>query len=210
MKIHTIPVGILAANCQILIDEETMEAAIIDPGDEAEKIEQIIKSTEAKPTMILLTHGHPDHSFAAGELQETFDVDVRMHEADVPQFECYPDLVAMFYNPDSYVKPRLGEFLNDGDSIKVGNEVVEVIHTPGHSPGGLCFKAGSSVIVGDTLFAGGIGRTDLHGGSYEDLINSIKEKLLILPEETVIYPGHGPTSSIGLEREDNPYIGEDI
>jgi glyoxylase-like metal-dependent hydrolase (beta-lactamase superfamily II) len=206
MKIETLVAGQLGANCYLVIDEITKAAIVIDPGDEAHKIQHEIKSSETDLKYVLLTHGHPDHSFAAGELQQMFNVEVLMHEADVPQLEGLIDLAAMFYDIDQYVKPHLGKFLVDGDILKIGETEFAVIHTPGHTPGGVCFASGDIIFTGDTLFAGSIGRTDLMGGSYEDLIKSIREKLLIFPDKTTIYPGHGVTSSIGLEREENPWI----
>ena len=200
MEIRTLVVGQLAANCYLVIDEATGDAAVIDPGDEPGKIKHEIRAAGADPKYILLTHGHPDHSYAAGQLQKVFDVDLLMHKADVSQLEGEPDLVALFFDPCRYVKPRLGRFLSDGDTISLGAAEIRVIHTPGHSPGSLCYVTKNAAFTGDTLFAGGVGRTDLAGGSYEDLMRSIRDKLLVLPGHTIIYPGHGPASTIGAER----------
>jgi glyoxylase-like metal-dependent hydrolase (beta-lactamase superfamily II) len=206
MNIRTIVVGQLAANCYVVTDELTKTAVVIDPGDNPEEIEAALRDAEVELSYILLTHGHPDHSFAAGELQQHYGVPVLMHEADVPQLEGHQDLVVMFYDINRYIKPRLGEFLREGDIVSLGSVELKVIHTPGHTPGGLCFAQGGHVFTGDTLFAGDMGRTDLPGGSYDDLMRSIREKLLVLPEKTIIYPGHGPISSIGAERVDNPLL----
>lgn len=207
MEIRLLPVGQLEANCYLLIDVATREAAIVDPGDNSEKIIELVQKEQVSISFILLTHGHGDHSFAAGELQKTFDVDVLMHEADVPQLEGTLDMLAMFYDVKKYVKPRLGRFLADGDTVKLGQTELQVIHTPGHTPGGLCFLSGKHLITGDTLFAGSIGRTDFDGGSYDEIMDSIHNKLLTFEDDTIVMPGHGPMSRIGIERDENPYLG---
>ncbi|MEN6372170.1 MAG: MBL fold metallo-hydrolase [Armatimonadota bacterium] len=206
MKIQALAVGQLAANCYLVIDEATNAAVIIDPGDAPEEIEAAVCAAGADVKHILFTHGHPDHVFSAGEVQKVFDVYALMHEADVPQFGEYKDLVATLFDPARYIPPRLGEFLKDGDVLHIGETEFKVIHTPGHSPGGLCFASGSIIFTGDTLFAGTTGRTDLLGGSLDDLTLSIHQKLLILPDDTVIYPGHGPSSTIGAEKAGNIWL----
>jgi glyoxylase-like metal-dependent hydrolase (beta-lactamase superfamily II) len=206
MQIRTIVVGQLGANCYLIIDDATRAAAVIDPGDDIDEIARAIQDAGADLKYMLLTHGHPDHSWATGELQRIFDVELSMHEADIPQLEGEPDLVAIFYDADSYIKPRLGKFLKDGDIIKIGETELRVLHTPGHSPGAVCYVSDGIAFTGDTLFAGSVGRTDFSGGSQEDLMRSLRDKLLSLPDDTVIYPGHGPASTIGAERKGNPWI----
>lgn len=210
MLIKRLVVGALQANCYILVDEPTGSAAVIDPGDDAPAISRIIKESGAKLTHILLTHAHPDHSFAAGALQEDFsDAALLVHEAETDQVLAeILDLVAQFYDMDAYKPLKPAGHLIDEDLLAVGSSKLKVIYTPGHSPGGVGFQTGNVVFTGDTLFAGGIGRTDFPGGSYEKLMESIHTKLLALPDETVIYPGHGPESTIGVERESNPWIVE--
>jgi len=206
MKIQTLVVGQLGVNCYLVIDEPTNSAAIIDPGDDPGEIEAAVRAAGVEVKHILFTHGHPDHIFAAGELQQNIDVDALVHEADVSQFGAYPDLVMMFYDAGRYIEPRLGRFLNDGDVIKLGETELKVVHTPGHTPGGLCFVSGKVAFTGDTLFARGVGRTDLLGGSFDQLTFSIHSKLLTLPDDTVIYPGHGPSSTIGTEKSENTLL----
>lgn len=207
MEIEPIIVGQLGANCYLVIDEQSRSAAIIDPGDEADRIAQAIDDSGVDLKNILLTHGHPDHAFAAGGLQQRFSgVKLSMHEADVPQLHGDPDIIALFYELAHYVEPTLGEFLSDGDIVRLGETELQVIQTPGHTPGGLCYASGKVCFTGDTLFAGSIGRTDLMGGSAEDLMASIYDKLLSLPGDTVIYPGHGGTSTIDHERRVNPWL----
>ncbi|MEN6520903.1 MAG: MBL fold metallo-hydrolase [Armatimonadota bacterium] len=206
MKIQALVVGQLAANCYLVIDDATNAAVIIDPGDAPEEIEATVLAAGADVKYILFTHGHPDHVFSAGEIQKVFDVDVLMHEADVPQFDAYQNLIADLFGISRYIQPRLGKFLNDGDAIRIGETELKAIHTPGHSPGGLCFINNNVTFTGDTLFAGGVGRTDLLDGSLDDLTLSIHRKLLILPDDTIIYPGHGPSSTIGAEKAGNIWL----
>jgi len=207
MEIHTLVVGQLAANCYLVIDEETRAAAVIDPGDEADRIAQAVRAAGAELKHILLTHGHPDHAFAAGELQEHFhEAKVRMHEADLPLLAGEADIVSLFYDAQRYVAPLLGRFARHLDIVMVGKTGLMVLHTPGHSPGSVCYVSGKIAFTGDTLFAGGVGRTDLEGGSQDDLMCSIRKSLLTLPDDTAIYPGHGPQSTIGAERIGNPWL----
>ncbi len=205
--VKTLVVGPLGANCYIVVDESTRNAIVIDPGDEADRIERAIHLADAKLQHIVLTHGHPDHTFAAGDLGQRFDgANVLMHKADLSQLDDNLDLVAMFYDMESYIPPEYGTSLADGDELSVGSSKFKVIHTPGHTPGGVCLYGENAVFTGDTLFARGIGRTDLPGGSYPNLISSIRERLLVLPEDTVVYPGHGEVSTIGIEREQSPWV----
>ncbi|MBI2841944.1 MAG: MBL fold metallo-hydrolase [Armatimonadetes bacterium] len=206
MEIRTVVVGQLAVNCYIVIDDATRDAVVIDPGDDPDIVAREIIQAAAEPKYILLTHGHMDHSFTAGVLQESIDAEVLMHEADVPQLDGDPEIAALFYDTSHHIPPTLGRFVSDGDTVSFGESRLVAIHTPGHTPGGLCYHSGSVVFTGDTLFAGGIGRTDLMGGSYDDLMESIREKLLTLPDDTIIYPGHGPASTVGRERMTNPWL----
>lgn len=203
MKIQTLVVGQLGVNCYLVIDESTNSAAVIDPGDNPGEIEAAVRAAGVEVKHILFTHGHPDHTFSAGQLQQNIDVDVLMHEADIPQLDAHQDLVMMFYDINRYIAPRFGRFLGDGDVIELGKTELKAVHTPGHTPGGLCFVSGKVAFTGDTLFARGVGRTDLLGGSFDQLTFSIHSKLLTLPDDTVIYPGHGPSSTIGTEKSEN-------
>lgn len=195
ITIETMVVGDIQTNCYLVTCQGTGESFIIDPGDEYEKINRVITRKKVKPSFIVNTHGHIDHIKEDG----SFHLPVYIHRLDA---EC-------LHNQDKNLSSFLGAvrvidveplILEDGDTIRIGKVQFEVIHTPGHSPGSICLKTGKVVFTGDTLFCGGCGRTDLPGGSEECLFDSIKKKLLILPEETVIYPGHGPSSTIGEEK----------
>jgi len=203
--IETLPVGNLEANCYIIGCEETGQAAVVDPGDEAGRILDRLAKGGLKVAAVVLTHGHADHIGAVGELKKATGAPVMIHAQDGE----------MLTNPARNLSAWLGEqlsfkpadrLLEDGDTIQVGTVTLEVIHTPGHTPGGICLRAGKDLFTGDTLFARSIGRSDFPGGSHTTLIKSIKSKLLALPEDTKIYPGHGPTSTIGEEKRHNPFL----
>ncbi|WP_333870564.1 MBL fold metallo-hydrolase [Desulforamulus putei] len=205
MIIETLPVGNLEANCYIIGCEETGQAAVVDPGDEAGRILDRLAKGGLKVAAVVLTHGHADHIGAVGELKKATGAPVMIHAQDGE----------MLTNPARNLSAWLGEqlsfkpadrLLEDGDTIQVGTVTLEVIHTPGHTPGGICLRAGKDLFTGDTLFARSIGRSDFPGGSHTTLIKSIKSKLLALPEDTKIYPGHGPTSTIGEEKRHNPFL----
>ncbi|AJA48289.1 metallo-beta-lactamase family protein [Clostridium pasteurianum DSM 525 = ATCC 6013] len=199
MKINIIPAGIYDANCYILLDETSGEAAVIDPGGDANILIDNIKSLKAKVKMILLTHGHADHTGAVSELRNEFKCNVYINEKDA---EFIKKKVPIYGNENE----NGDKFLKEGDVLHFGNYEIKCIETPGHTPGGMCFLIGNVVFTGDTLFQRSIGRTDFQGGNFESIIKSIKNKLLTLPDDTVVYPGHGPKSSIAFERNNNPFL----
>jgi glyoxylase-like metal-dependent hydrolase (beta-lactamase superfamily II) len=198
-------VGPLEVNCYLVADNETKEGIVVDPGDNVEEIYKFIEKEGIKVKYIINTHCHFDHSGGNKKLKELTGAQLLIHEKEKPILDRMDTSASLwgFYVDKS---PEPDGYLKDGDVIKLGNINIEVIHTPGHSPGGICLKIGNKVITGDTLFAGGIGRTDFPGGDYDILIKSIKEKLFTMPEDTEIYPGHGPSSTIKNEKYFNPFF----
>jgi glyoxylase-like metal-dependent hydrolase (beta-lactamase superfamily II) len=196
--IKTIPAGIYEANCYLLVDEDTKECGIIDPGGDAKRLENIIKSLNAKPKYIILTHGHFDHVGGVIELINTFNIPYYISEIDEKYMEKDNSVFGTL--------PKASGYLKDGDNVKLGDDVIRVIETPGHTEGGLCFLVNDKLFTGDTLFQGSVGRSDFIGGNAIKLINSIKTKLLPLGDEIEVYPGHGEASTIGYEKRSNPFL----
>lgn len=207
MNIEILPVGSLEANCYILSCENTKEGVVIDPGDEGERILSLIKDLGLKIKYIINTHGHYDHIASNKDVKDVLKCELLVHEDDYEMIiDPKKNLSYLMGNTEDGVAADIS--LQDGDIIEFGDIKLKVIHTPGHTRGGICLynEKDKTCITGDTLFYGSIGRTDLYGGDYETLIKSIKEKLLVLPDEVVTYPGHGPQSNIGLEKQINPYL----
>lgn len=195
IAIEKIVVGEMQTNCYIVTCGKTGESFVIDPGDEYEKIAEIVNKKKIRPAFIVNTHGHADHIKEDGK----FCLPVYIHSLDA---DCLRD-------PEKNLSGFLGFpvtvevdacVLEDGDTVNAGEMSFNVLHTPGHSPGSICLVSGKLAFTGDTLFCGGYGRTDLPGGSEEQLFDSIRTKLMVLPDETVIYPGHGPSSTVGKEK----------
>jgi hydroxyacylglutathione hydrolase len=206
IKFTRLVVGPLDTNCYIIWDDSTRKAAIIDPGGDKPLILKTIEDLGVCVERILLTHGHPDHTFHAGGLAAQFNARVGMHEADMVQHAIAREIVSLYYDMSEYVDLAPDDLFVDGDVFALGDSIVKVFHTPGHSEGGLCFPTDAGVFCGDTIFAGSIGRTDFPGGSLEALLRSIREKLLVLDDDTPLYPGHGPETTVGAERRHNPFL----
>ncbi len=207
MIIKTLAVGPFAANCYVVGSPETRQGMLIDPGAEDKAILKTVQQTGLTISVIVITHSHMDHVGALRKVQEKTDAQFAVHEAEKGFLFSTPMrmLTSLGVSP---VKspPRPDRLLRDGDSIEVGDLRFEVLHTPGHSSGGICLSGHGVVFSGDTLFNSGIGRTDFPGMSHERLITSIRQKLMVLPDETVVYPGHGPPTTIGDERRGNPFL----
>lgn len=201
MILKTLILGELAVNCYILADSRTKEAVIIDPGSEPDVIKKCISEEKLKPLFIINTHGHADHIGA----NRFLGLPVYIHELD-SDFLIDPEKNFSSVFGLKVTSPRAENFLKDGDRLKVGDLEIFVMHTPGHTPGGISLKVDKVLFTGDTLFCEGVGRTDLPYGSEKELMKSISEKILALPDATIIYPGHGPASTIKHERENNPFI----
>ncbi len=205
MIIKDVVVGPLEVNCYILGCEDTREAAIIDPGDNADEIIKIIEKEDLKPKFIINTHAHFDHVGGVKTIQDHFKIDFLLHKDELFLIENL-DEQATSFGLGNIPKPNVNKFLKDGDKISLRQKVIEVIHTPGHTPGGVCYYVDNVIFVGDTMFAGSIGRTDFPGSSYEMLIKSIKEKLFPLDDNIIVYTGHGPATTIGNEKRHNPFL----
>lgn len=205
-----IPVGWLQCNCSVVGDPATHEAIVIDPGDEVDRILEVIAKHDLKVRAILNTHAHIDHVGGLRKMKEATGAPVMMHSEDLELYK-HLDIQAQWIGMKTPEMVEVDSFVREGDSVRWGGYQAKVMHTCGHTPGSICLHvpqeaAAGMLFAGDTLFAGSIGRTDLWGGSFEDILRSIHNKLMALPEDTVVYPGHGPATTIGQERESNPFL----
>ena len=199
-------VGLLEVNCYILGDEETKEAVVIDPGGDEDEILEVLNYHNFKLKYIIDTHGHFDHVDANQALKDATRAEIIIHELDAAMLK--RDNEAMFFTGKRMRPSEADILVKEGDVITFGPHKLNVLHTPGHTPGGisLVLENNPLVYVGDTLFAGSIGRTDFPGGDYDALINGVREKLFALGDHYVVYPGHGPVTTIGHERKYNPFF----
>ncbi len=205
MAIEVLPVGPLQVNCYLLMCDETGKGIVVDPGDEGARILDAVSARGCELVAVINTHGHFDHIGANAYIIEQTGVELMMHAADVPllaQAASHANIYGLSVVPS----PAPTRLLAEGDEVSVGELRLKVIHLPGHSPGGICLHVGDDLFVGDGLFAGSIGRTDLPGGSHDELISGIRRKLLTLADETVVHPGHGPETTIGREKLHNPFL----
>ena len=212
MKVRTFVCNMLRENCYVVYDEASRETAVIDPGfywnEEMRKFAKFVEENDLHIKHLLCTHLHFDHIFGTTFIEDEYNVRISASLEDSPWITNFMQSVARFgIQPNTMPRP-VGNPLHDGDTLMLGNEVLRCIATPGHSVGGMCFYAPDSAMLfaGDTLFQGSIGRTDFADGDYAQLINSIQKKLLILPPDTIVYPGHGDPTSIGEEAQYNPYL----
>lgn len=192
-------------NCYIVGCEKTKVCAIVDPGGSFLVIDEKINELGLEPKMILLTHGHADHIGAVLELKEKYNIPVYIHELDA-EFIKNPELNHSYNLFRKIISIDYDMLLSDGEIIELGELKIEVIHTPGHTPGGVCFKIGNVMLTGDTIFNHSIGRTDLDGGSMDDIISSIVNKILIYDDEVKLYPGHNSSTTIGVEKRENMFV----
>ena len=207
--IHEIlPVGMLACNCSVLGDESTGEAVVIDPGDGVERVQQILAQHQLRVKYIVATHAHLDHVGGVERLKQATGAAVMMHEGDLPLYQNL-SLQAEWLGVEAPGVAEVDLLLKEGDVLRCGSLSLEVLHTPGHSPGSISLHLSGEeqrVLSGDTLFQGSIGRTDLWGGSMEEILRSIRSRLLIFPDATPVFPGHGLATTIGEERRANPFL----
>jgi hydroxyacylglutathione hydrolase len=197
MKVLVMPVGSYEANCYIIKDEASQEIAVIDPGASGNLLIKEIEKLQGKVKYIFLTHGHSDHTGAVKDLTEHFKAPIYISQKDE---------ALIIKGEFMFGKIKVDGYIKDGDSLYIGNLEIKCIETPGHTPGGVCFLINGSLFSGDTLFAQSIGRTDLAGGDFETIIHSIKNKLFTLSEEIKVFPGHGPETSIKVEKKYNPFF----
>lgn len=205
MIIRSLTVGPFGSNCYIVGSEVTKEGMIIDPGDEGEAILRGVRDLGLNIKLIVVTHVHIDHIGAVGEVKEATGAEFAMHRAEARSLQGQSKLWSSMFDV-SYNAPEPDRFLEDGDVIDIGDLRFVVLHTPGHSPGGISLLGHGAVFTGDTLFNLGIGRTDFPGASYKQITESIHRKLMVLPDDTKVFPGHGPETTIGTERSWNPFL----
>jgi hydroxyacylglutathione hydrolase len=226
---EVIPVGLLQCNCSILGDSATREAIVVDPGDDVERILEILRRHDLKVRAIISTHTHIDHVGGLAGLHRATGAPVLIHEDDLDLYR-HLDVQAQWLGVPAPAKTTIKDFVKEADTVRWGGFAARVLHTPGHTPGSISLVLDRDLVghaaitpemtgllpqhkdwqprllAGDTLFRGSIGRTDLWGGSYPQILDSIREKLLVLPDEVVVYPGHGDITSIGFERANNPFL----
>jgi glyoxylase-like metal-dependent hydrolase (beta-lactamase superfamily II) len=206
-------VGSLFTNCYVVWCEQTGGAAVIDPGfdheDEAEKVLGAVREKGLKVELVIDTHGHPDHTCGNGVVKDATGASIVIHELDADMLGKAGARLAAFFGLRT-ISPVADGFLVDGNTVRFGRVGLRALHTPGHSPGSVCLVGDNCVFSGDTLFAGSVGRVDLPGGSGVELLRSLRERLTGLPDGFVVYPGHGPKSTIGEEKRCNPFLQEEF
>ena len=207
MILETFPVGMLQCNCTILGDEQTREAMVIDPGDNIPEILVRLAKHRLTVKQIVVTHAHIDHVGGALQLKEVTGAPILLNQSDLPLIRMMDVQAGWLGIPTPRVAPP-DSSAEEGMVVGISNHTAEVIHTPGHTPGSICLHFGHDnlLLAGDTLFAGSIGRTDLPGGDSRKILHSIHDRLLTLPDDTRVIPGHGPATTIGQERDANPFL----
>jgi len=204
-EVVTLTNGAFAENCYLVADQRTRDAVIVDPGEETDLFLARLADNGWTLRQIWLTHAHLDHVAGVGALKEATGATVLLHPADRPLYDAVPGQAAMF-GLEAEPQPAPDAELAEGQTVAVGDFNFAVIHTPGHSPGSVSFVGHGLALVGDVLFAGSIGRTDLPGGDTETLLRTIRQKLYALPNDTIVLSGHGPATSIGAEKRTNPFV----
>lgn len=205
MRVKKFTNGSFAENCYLAVDESTNEAVIVDPGSNVKVISQMIDEEKCQLKYVLNTHGHSDHIGANTEICSKYNAPLGIHPLDAPMLTDAKLNLSNYWGLDILSK-KADFFLNENDVLAIGKSKLRVVHTPGHSPGGICLIGDKFIFSGDSLFAEAIGRTDFPGGSTEDLIKNLQEKVLTLDDDVIVYPGHGPATTIGHERKYNAYL----
>jgi len=205
MPYETIVVGMMETNCYLVFCGETKECVVVDPGAGGKKILSRIREDDLKPVLLVNTHGHIDHIGANKDILDNFDIPLCIHVSDKELLENAGRSELRFFLA-AKESPPPDRFLKDQEVIEFGRSSLKVIHTPGHSEGSISMLEKEFLLSGDTLFCSGVGRTDLPGGNWEKLEQSIREKIFVLPDDTVVLPGHGPMTTVGREKRSNPFI----
>ena len=202
-----IPVGPLQCNCSVIGDEASHEAIVIDPGDDVEQVLSLVRKHNLQVKQIVITHAHIDHVGGAMKLRAATGAPILLNQNDYALLKML-DVQAAWIGMPTPGKVEIDNSLGQADTVRAGSLAAQVLETPGHTEGSIClyFPLEKKLIAGDTLFAGSIGRTDLPGGSYQKILHSLHDRVLALPDETVVVPGHGPLTTIGEERESNPFL----
>lgn len=207
MIIKTLTIGAFQVNNYLIIDENSKDAVLIDAGGDFEATKKLADENNVTIKYLLNTHGHMDHIAGVHDLQSKLNVKMFLNQEDEFLIAMMKDHLASCGMPQ-YEKPKVDEYVKDGEELKFGNLIFKAIHTPGHTPGGICYLIENTLFSGDTLFKDSVGRTDLPGGSYNQLEKSVKEKLFTLNDNITAYPGHGPSTTIGYEKKFNPFFGK--
>ena len=202
---ETFPVGAFQCNCSILGCPDTKEAIVVDPGGDPEHILEVVRHHDLNVRYTVHTHAHLDHIYATRDVKEATETEILLHKDDLFLYDGFAVQAAMFGWEARPVLP-IDRFLNHGDTLEFGKQKLDVLHTPGHTPGSCCFKVDDLLLSGDTLFRRSIGRTDLPGGDSRQIAQSIRERLYTLEEDTRVIPGHGPATTVGEERKKNPFV----
>jgi len=202
--LRKLQLGMFASNCYVVGDESSKDGMIIDPGAEADQIMRVVGDLGLNIKLIVLTHGHMDHVGALKEVKEVTGAQIAIHADDAPSLQ--DNTMRHVFSRSSESLPPPDVLLKEGDTVDVGELHFRILHTPGHTPGGICLSAEGIVFTGDTLFNFGIGRADFPGASYDQELESIRTKLMPLPDNTIVCPGHGPDTTIGVERRVNPFL----
>lgn len=205
MKVLKFSVGTMMTNCYFIVDEETKRCALVDPGDDAERLLEKLKEKGLTVEIILLTHAHFDHIMALPAIQSATNAPIALHKSEAELLSDNDKNCMRRFGRRDLAMPTPTRLLEEGDTVSVGNQIIRVLHTPGHTPGSVCYLAGSNLLTGDTLFFGSCGRTDLYGGDYQQMLSSLS-RLCSLEENYRIFPGHGASTHLLYEKENNIYL----
>jgi len=205
MDYERVVVGALETNCYLVYCEQTMDCAVADPGAEPEKIFHVIEQKGLRPSVLINTHGHVDHVGANQDIKEKYGIPLCIHPSDSSMLRNILSSTMGFFM-GAKKSPLPDRFIEEGEEIHIGNSRLKVIHTPGHSPGSVSLSGDGFLLSGDVLFCGGVGRTDLPGGSWVELEKSIRERIYSFPDDTFVLPGHGSITTVGQEKESNPFV----